>query len=35
MTWQRIRPWLEDAFAAACWLCGFAGFTLALVALGA
>jgi hypothetical protein len=35
MTWHRIRPWVEDVFAAACWLALFAGGTLLLVGLGA
>jgi hypothetical protein len=35
MTWRRIRPWVQDAFAALCWLACFAGAALLLVGLGA
>lgn len=35
MSWHRIRPWLEDGFAALCCVAGFAGVTLLLVGLGA
>jgi hypothetical protein len=35
MTWRSILPWLQDIFAAACWLAGFAGVALILVGLGA
>jgi hypothetical protein len=32
--WRAILPWLQDAFAAVCWLCGFAGVALILVGVG-
>jgi hypothetical protein len=35
MTWRRIRPWLEDVLAAACWLACFTGLALLLVGVGA
>jgi hypothetical protein len=34
MTWRRIRPWVEDTLAAACWIAGFAGFALLLAGMG-
>lgn len=34
-TWQRLRPWVEDLFAAACWVSLFVGGTLFLVGVGA
>jgi hypothetical protein len=32
--WQRIRPWVEDLFAAACWLAMMLGGSLWLIAVG-
>lgn len=33
--WQRALPWVQDIFAAACWLALFVGGTLMLVGVGA
>ncbi len=32
---KRLRPWIEDLFAAACWLAVFAGFAVLAVGVSA